>query len=432
MQIVTTHKNADFDAFASVIAATLLFPNAIAVLPKTLNPNVKAFLSIHKELFLTCTPAEVDLKAVNRLVVVDANSWSRLDRMEALKDRKGREIRVWDHHLEKGSINAAGGCRESVGATTTLLVRELKRKRKRLSPMQATLLLAGIYEDTGNLTFPATTAEDAHAAGWLLQRRADLNILSTFLKPAYSEKHKAILFKMLQHARRCKVKGHRISINKMVVDGHIDSLAVVVRMYMEILNVDAAFGIFSDALKGRCMVIGRSVSEALDVGAIMRSMGGGGHPRAGAAQIKGAHADAVEQWILELIQGNQQASVQVSDLMSFPVTAVSSATRMEEVAALLRRKGITGIPVIDEGRIVGMISRRDFRRVRKESQLKSPAKAFMSAEVRTIEPGKSPMQAAEIMVKHDVGRLPVVDNGQVIGIVTRSDVMRYFYDLLPD
>jgi CBS domain-containing protein len=42
------------------------------------------------------------------------------------------------------------------------------------------------------------------------------------------------------------------------------------------------------------------------------------------------------------------------------------------------------------------------------------------------------MQAAEIMVKHDVGRLPVVDNGQVIGIVTRSDVMRYFYDLLPD
>ena len=104
MQIVTTHKNADFDAFASVIAATLLFPNAIAVLPKTLNPNVKAFLSIHKELFLTRTPAEVDLKAVNRLVVVDANSWSRLDRMEALKDRKGLEILVWDHHLEKGPL----------------------------------------------------------------------------------------------------------------------------------------------------------------------------------------------------------------------------------------------------------------------------------------------------------------------------------------
>jgi nanoRNase/pAp phosphatase (c-di-AMP/oligoRNAs hydrolase)/CBS domain-containing protein len=431
MQIVTTHKNTDFDGFASVIAATLLFPEAMAVLPKNLNPNVKAFLSIHKELFLTHTAADVDLKAVDRLIVVDVNSWSRLDRMEPLENRNGIEILLWDHHIEQGSIQASSSCIEPVGATTTLLVRELKKKRKRLTPMQATLLLAGIYEDTGNLTFPSTTAEDAHAAGWLLERKADLIILSTFLKPAYSEKHKAILFKMLQNAERSKIKGHRISINKISIAGHVDSLAVVVRMAMEILNVDAAFGIFSEPGQGRCMVIGRGQTDGLDVGAIMRSMGGGGHPRAGSAQLKAVHPDAVEQWIRELIQGNQQSSVQISDLMSFPVSTVASQTTMEEVAMMLRHKGITGIPVVDDGRLVGMISRRDFRRVRKDSQLKSPVKAFMSKEVLTIAPGNSPMRAAAIMVKHDVGRLPVVENGRVIGILTRSDVMRFFYDLLP-
>ena len=431
MQIVTTHKNTDFDGFASVIAATLLFPDALAVLPKHLNPNVKAFLSIHKELFLTHTAADVDLKAVDRLIVVDVNSWSRLDRMEPLKNRNGIEILLWDHHIEQGSIHASSSCIEPVGATTTLLVRELKKKRKLLTPMQATLLLAGIYEDTGNLTFPSTTSEDAHAAGWLLERKADLIILSTFLKPAYSEKHKAILSQMLQNAERSKIKGHRISINKVSIAGHVDSLAVVVRMVMEILNVDAAFGIFSEPEQGRCMVIGRGQAEGLDVGAIMRSMGGGGHPRAGSAQLKAVHPDAVEQWIRELIQGNQQSSVQISDLMSFPVSTVTSQTTMEEVAMMLRHQGITGIPVVDDGRIVGMISRRDFRRVRKESQLKSPVKAFMSKEVLTIAPGNSPMQAAAIMVKHDVGRLPVVENGRVIGILTRSDVMRFFYDLLP-
>jgi len=42
------------------------------------------------------------------------------------------------------------------------------------------------------------------------------------------------------------------------------------------------------------------------------------------------------------------------------------------------------------------------------------------------------MQAASLMIQHDIGRLPVVDKGQVIGIVTRSDTMRYFYDLLPE
>jgi len=134
----------------------------------------------------------------------------------------------------------------------------------------------------------------------------------------------------------------------------------------------------------------------------------------------------------ELIRGNQQASVQISDLMSFPVHTVTGETRMEEVALLLRAKGISGIPVVNGEQVVGMISRRDFRKMRKESQLRSPVRAFMATEVLTIEPEKSLSQAAQTMVKHDVGRLPVVEDGRVIGIITRSDLMRYFYDLLPD
>ena len=79
-----------------------------------------------------------------------------------------------------------------------------------------------------------------------------------------------------------------------------------------------------------------------------------------------------------------------------------------------------------------MISRRDFRKIKKESQLKAPVKAFMTTKVLAIEPGKSPMEAARLMVKHDIGRLPVVEKGRIIGIITRSDAMLYFYDLLPD
>ena len=99
---------------------------------------------------------------------------------------------------------------------------------------------------------------------------------------------------------------------------------------------------------------------------------------------------------------------------------------------ILRTRGITGIPVVAAGRVVGVVSRRDFRKVRKEKQLQSPVKAFMSTGVLTIEPGRSPAEAARQMVQHDIGRLPVVADGQVIGIISRSDVMRYFYDLLPD
>ncbi len=432
MQIVTTHKNTDFDALASVIGVTILYPGAIPVLPQVVNPNVKAFLSIHKDLLKVQTVKDIDLAGVDRLIVVDTNRWRRLDRFEKLRAKESLEIQLWDHHTDAGDIDATWKCQEEMGATVTLLIREIKKKRKVLSPIQATLLLAGIYEDTGNLSFPSTKAEDASAVAFLLDRRADLNVLNSFLRPAYGEMQKNVLFGMLQSAKRSKLSGYTVSINICRIEGHVGNLSIVVQMYRDILNVDAAFGLFYDKDKDRCMIIGRSNTDGLDVGKIMREMGGGGHPGAGSALLKSIKPETAAGKIRELIQGNRKTAVQISDLMSFPVLTVESGTPMKTVAALLRQKGFTGIPVVDDGKLSGIISRRDFRKVKRETQLAAPAKAFMSKDVKCIGPGKSPNDAARLMVKHDIGRLPVVENGRIIGILTRSDAMRYFYDLLPD
>jgi tRNA nucleotidyltransferase (CCA-adding enzyme) len=432
MDLVTTHRHTDFDALASTMAATLLFPGAHAVLPKAVNPNVRAFLSIHKDVFSVFKPGEVDLARVRRLIVVDTNRWERLDGLEALQSRTDVEVHLWDHHPEIGDIQAQGGCQEETGATITLLLRLLKDQRKLMTPIQATLFLCGLYEDTGGLSFPSTRAEDAYAAGYLLERKADLAVVEKFLRPAYGARQKEVLFRMLQTAQRRKIKGHRVSISSIDLHGHVDSLAVVVRMYREILNVDAAFGVFHDRERRRCMLIGRSSSEDIDIGQLMSRMGGGGHPGAGSALIKGVNPEAVTNLIVELIEGAQRSSVQISDLMSFPVLSVTPETSMQEVAHILRSKGITGLPVISAGKLVGMISRRDFRKISKESQMSVPVKAFMATDVHTIDPGRSPTEAARLMVKHDIGRLPVVENEKVIGILTRSDTMLYFYDLLPD
>ena len=432
MRIVTTHKNTDFDGLASLVAATLLYPGAVPVLPKIINPNIKAFLSIHKDLFNILSVSECDIDTVDSLVIVDANSWGRLDGFQKLRQQDDLEIILWDHHAGEGDIRASWECREAVGANITLMLRNIKKEKKQLTPMQATLFLAGLYEDTGNLSFPSVTAEDAYAAAYLLETGADLHVLGSLLRPAYGQKQKNILFQMLQTADRTKVNGFTISINKQDMDGHVGGLSVVVNMYREIVNVDAAFGIFSDKERHRSIVIGRSNIDALDMGAIMRELGGGGHPGAGSAMLKSIEPEAVEQIIKESIQGHQQTAIKISDLMSFPVLSVSPETRMQEVALILREKGCSGLPVVDEGGLAGIISRRDFRKIRKDNQLTAPVKAFMSINVVTTEPAQNPMEAIRLMVKHDIGRLPVVENGRIIGIITRSDAMRYFYDLLPD
>jgi len=432
MQIITTHKGADFDAAASVMAANILYPEALAVLPKSLNPNVKAFLSIHKDVFNARTPHEIELEKVMRLIVVDTNKWSRLDQMDRLKKKKNLEIFLWDHHLSEGDIEATWKCEGAVGANITLLIRGIKKQNIELTPIQATLFLAGLYEDTGNLTFPATKAEDALAAAYLLQQGADLSVLSSFLKPAYGENQRKVLTRMLQSAKKTRIGSYQISFNQVKINGYVNNLAVVVGMYREIFNVDVAFGIFLHKERGNSIVIGRSGANGLDVGKIMRAMGGGGHPAAGSALIKSVNPDDVEQMIVELISDNQPSTVQISDLMSYPVVTVSPDIKMTQVQDILGKKGHTGLPVLDEGRLVGIISKRDFNKAKKTSALKAPVRAFMTTNVTTIEPGSSPLQAARLMIQHDIGRLPVAENGRVIGIVTRSDTMRYLYNLLPE
>ena len=433
MKIITTHKGSDFDALACLVAATVLYPDAKPVLPGTINANLKNFLAIHKDLFDLWTPKEVDLDTVDTLICVDTHAWSRLDqRLSVLSEKPDLDIIVWDHH-EDGDIEARETHFAKTGAAVTLLVQQIEKERKLITPIQATLFLIGLYEDTGHLSYPSTCPEDAYAAGFLLDRKADLNILGTFLQPAYGKKQKEVLFDMLQRADRSEVNGFSVSVSQVEIYNRVENLAMVMQMYRELMNVDVAIGIFQDVKKDKCMVIGRSGVDEINIGVLMRSLGGGGHPGAGSALVKGANPAALLETVMELLKGNQYSSVMLSDIMSYPVVTVKEDTPVGDVAMMLREMGCSGMPVVDhDDTLVGVVSRRDFRKVKKSNQMQSPIKAIMSRKLITIAYDKSAVEAARLMIRHDIGRIPVMKEDKIIGIITRSDAMMYFYDLLPD
>jgi CBS domain-containing protein len=283
------------------------------------------------------------------------------------------------------------------------------------------------------LSYPSTCPEDAYAAGFLLDRKADLNILGTFLQPAYGKKQKEVLFDMLQRADRSEVNGFSVSVSQVEIYNRVENLAMVMQMYRELMNVDVAIGIFQDVKKNKCMVIGRSGVDEINIGVLMRSLGGGGHPGAGSALVKGANPAVLLETVMELLKGNQYSSVMLSDIMSYPVVTVKEDTPVGDVAMMLREMGCSGMPVVDSNdTLVGVVSRRDFRKVKKSNQMQSPIKAIMSRKLITIAYDKSAVEAARLMIRHDIGRIPVMKEDKIIGIITRSDAMMYFYDLLPD
>lgn len=432
--IITTHKSADFDAFSSAIAASILYEDSVIAFPNTMNPNVKAFYSIHKDVFDGIKPSEIDFNEVEELIIVDTGSWRRIEpEFKKLYKRGNLKVHIWDHH-QPGDIYGDFEKREYVGAAISLFIEEFKKRDLKISPIQATLFLLGLYEDTGNLTFPSTKPKDAAAAEYLLSSGADLSVLANFLRSVYGQKQKEVLFDMLQDKDSDIIRksGNKIGIHTKDIEGHVGNLSVVVSMYRQIMNVDAAFGIFTDRERDRTFIIGRSGIEDINIGEIMRGLGGGGHPGAGSALLIGVNVEEIKERLLYCLDGNTATSVKIADLMSYPVTTVDQTVSMRKVKEVLVEKGCTGLPVVDGNKLVGVISRRDFRKVKQPKQMDAPVKAFMSNNPISIEPDKTPMEAAKFMVKFDIGRLPVVKDGEILGIVSRTDTMRYFYDLLPD
>ena len=433
MHIVTTHKNTDFDALASVIAVTLLYPGSVGVIPKSVNTNVARFLSTHKTAFSLILPNEVNHEQVSRLTIVDTDQWRRLDRMERFRDREDVAIALWDHHLNGGDIKADWTCQEAIGATVTLLVREMKKRQMDINPLISTVLLIGLYEDTGHLSFPSTKAEDAAAAAYLLENGADLNVASVFLNPPYEEAQKDILFSMMQDTEKISLNNYTIGINIIQLDKKIPMLAAVVSMYRKIINVDAVFVICINDEKSST-VIGRSGVDRIDVGNILGQVGGGGHPAAGSATVKTDDYSPLDlkKKIIAIIEKTRTSGAVIADLMSFPVTFISPDTPMYEVRNIMQEKKIRGILVGNEFDLQGIIVIWDLKKLKMEKQWKSPVKAFMVRDVATTKPGLDPAQAAQFMVKKNIGHLPVKHEGKIIGIITRTDILNYFYGLLPE
>src|SRR5512136_12735 len=180
MEVITTHINADFDSLASMLAAKKLYPGAVLVFPGSTEKNLRDFfLQSTFYVFQAERMKNVDLKAVKRLILVDTRQAGRIGKFGEVARRPGVEIHIFDHHPpSREDLHGTVEEVREVGATVTILARILQEKEIALTPEEATILAVGLYEDTGSFTFSSTTPEDLQTAAFLLERGANLNIVS--------------------------------------------------------------------------------------------------------------------------------------------------------------------------------------------------------------------------------------------------------------
>lgn len=422
--IITSHLNADFDALASSLAASKLYPGAQIVLPGSQERDLRDFLLQSSSYFINVKRLkDIDLEKVKLLVIVDTRQRSRIGPLASLLERPDVEVHVFDHHPPSdGDIKAAKTFFGAVGANTTLMIRFLRERGVDISPDEATFLAVGIYEDTGSFTFSSTVPEDLEAAAWLLEKGADLKAISELLGHRFTPEHVELLNDLLNTAATYTLAGIPVTLAKTSSPAYVEDFAVLAHelMDMEKLPVIFAMALMADQV----LIVGRSRDERVDVSEVLKAIGGGGHPMAASATLKGLTLAEAEERLITELHRQLGTEPKVKDIMSYPVLSVLPDTTISRVNDKLTRYGITVLPVVHEGKVLGLISRRTVEKAIYHGLSDLPVREYMTTDFEVIYPEDTFARVQELIVNRRQRFVPVVDKGRIEGVITRTDLLQ--------
>ena len=423
MEIIVTHGSTDLDGLASMIAAKKIYPDAELVYPGKLQRNVREFMALHKDAFAFKLVRDIPLQEVKKLILVDTKSPSRIGDVRAVLNNPGLEVHIFDHHPK--AVDDIRGMFETVaqvGAATTLVVEMIKERGIEINSFEATVFALGIYEDTGSLTFTTTSTRDAAAAAFLLSRGAKLSVVADYIERPLSDKQKSLLNTLIVSSETFDINGVKILITKGETDEYVSGLALLVHKLIEVINVDVAIAVV--LMDDRVHLVARSKVDSFDVLKVLAKFNGGGHATAASAIVKHGKVAEIIDEVKGLLKENVQPELVAEHIMSAPVKTVSMDKTVEEASKILLRYGHTGLPVVDGETMVGIISRRDIDKAKHHGLGHAPVKGFMSRKVITIARHTTLAEIQHFMIDHNIGRLPVIDGGRIVGIVSRTDVLR--------
>ncbi|QOY36237.1 CBS domain-containing protein [Anaerobacillus isosaccharinicus] len=422
MQVILSHINLDFDGLASMLAAKKLYPNAKLVLPTKQAKSVERFLAIHRDSFNLYYPNQITWDSITEVILVDIASLQRIGEVSNYINKEKVDFIVYDHHQHHdGNVTAKCGIIDPIGATITLLVEILRDRNIAISSFEATIFALGLYTDTGSFTYLNTTPRDLKAGSYLLECGANLQLVSKFSESPLQEEEQKLLHSLIQQSEEHYFQGVDILIAYHQQKEYTGGLALLARKALEMTGTDAL--IFVVEMGKRTFIVGRSTSDRIDVLPIIKRLGGGGHPKAASAMVKNGDFQTVLETVRAHITETVKPSLIAKDIMSSPVKVISTATSIEEAAKMMLRYGHTGFPVLENGKLVGIISRRDVDKAKHHGLGHAPVKGYMSTEPTTIHSNMSIEEVQNLMIDKNVGRLPVIEDQQLIGIISRTNVI---------
>ena len=432
--LITCHSNADFDALAAMCAAALIYGPCDVLFPGTQEANLQTFYQELKErpgAAPGCTFLDdrvPDFSKYGRLVAVDTRRRSRLRHVWPLLDNPGTRIEVWDHHPETSDDVHAHVCHAEIcGAVTTLLIEEIQKRNIAVSRETATVLGLGIYSDTGSFSFSSVTQRDFAAAGWLLGRGMDINIISEKTAFSMTKEHIRALNALLESAQTYHINGADVVLAEATLDSYLDDFAFLAHKMMEMEKFDILFAI--GRMDDRIQIVARSRSHAVNVGAVCSAFGGGGHAYAASASVRDKTLSEVRDGILTQLYLQEEGEKTARDYMSQPAIGIEEGHTIAEADELMLHFGLKTMPVFAPmtRRCTGLIDSQITQKAIAHGLAGAPLTDYMRRNLKTLPVTATLRDITTVIVGARQRLVPIVSGGSsVVGVVSRTDLINIF------
>jgi tRNA nucleotidyltransferase (CCA-adding enzyme) len=421
VKVILGHTNMDLDCLGSIALARVLSPGSRAVRSRLIHPVARNLYNIYADHLDLAGVAELSGEPVEGLTVVDTRSLERIREYLPAFDPLP-PVEVWDHHPEDSSDIPGAVLHEgTVGANTTLLGKEAMRRGLTLREEDATIALTGIYADTGNFTHENVSLADFEVAGWLKGQGASLTLVKSFLQTLKDESQVTLFHELLNRMVYQTVRGHLVITTYVEMDRQVGGLAAIVEKVFEVENTDAIFSVFFFGRENETLIVARSRQRSLDVARVLAAFGGGGHAQASSALMKGEPGRKAFHALQACLKAMLTEAANAASIMTRHFTVIQDDWPLREASLFLEKTDRTGAPVVDaSGKLCGYLSLRDLMKARRAEQMAAPVRSHMVRKVVTGTPAMSLREIEAMFFSHTIFDLPVVEDGRVVGLVTRE------------
>jgi tRNA nucleotidyltransferase (CCA-adding enzyme) len=422
--VIVTHGNTDFDALASQLAARRLYPGAVVALQGSLNRNVRELVRLHAEELEVVDASRLEPEAIRRLVVVETVQSARLGELESVALDPAVETVVFDHHT--GELPAWVDPETAVishdGALTTTMVGILAEREIDPTPLEATVLALGIHEDTGSLTYLTATQRDADALAWCMRHGAAQELVLEYLHAPLSTSERGLLHALEEAVEAVDAGGEELLLAALAWPEYVDGVSNLAHKLADLTDCRALVVLVE--MEERVVAVARSRSERIDAAALATALGGGGHEGAASAVARLPLAEAREL-VLGAIPTALREPRRARDVMSSPVRSVLPDDQVAHAMAMCQRHGQSGVFVVDaDGRLSGGVRREDLDKAIGHGLSHAPVKAVMSSRVTTCAEETTLAELQRLVTFAEGGRVAVMREGRIIGVVSRRDLLR--------